>query len=104
MKLTKYRAKVQEIFNSKSSNSQEFEKDKLDFNNYMEIMWELKLYPLKISKKVLRFTYLFEKSHEYGINVENLGNLFIVLGIYCGKSQNHLASMKEAIEIITGFH
>lgn len=104
MKLTKYKSKVSEIFNNKANKNEDTEKDKLDFDNYMEIMWELKLYPLKISKRVLRFTYLFEKSHEYGINVENLGNLFIVLGIYCGKNENNLANMKEAIEVITGFH
>ena len=50
-------------------------------------MWETKFYPLKVDKKVLRFTYLYEKSFEYGINVENLTNLFIILGVYCGPTK-----------------
>ena len=66
-------------------------------------MWETKFYPLKVDKKVLRFTYLYEKSFEYGIDVENLKNLFIILGVYCGQSKSELNNMKWAIEFVTGF-
>ena len=59
IKLTKYRAVVEQIFSKKAEMKTGQFRNLLNFNEYLEIMWETKFYPLKVDKKVLRFTYLY---------------------------------------------
>lgn len=46
--------------------------------------WEVKLFPIKVSKKALRFIYLYCISNENGLTYEDFRDLIFVTGLKFG--------------------
>ena len=47
----------------------------------VEVMWALKIYPFMISKKKLRFFYLYTQSEETGITIDNLIEIYLCVAV-----------------------
>ena len=44
-------------------------------------MWTLKIYPFMISKKKLRFFYLYSQKEETGITIDSLIEVYLCIAI-----------------------
>lgn len=52
-----------------------------NFDEMVEVMWALKIYPFMISKKKLRFFYLYTQSEETGITIDNLIEIYLCVAV-----------------------
>ena len=52
-----------------------------NFDEMVEVMWLLKIYPFMISKKKLRFFYLYKQNDESGIEFEDIADIYIFIAL-----------------------
>ena len=64
-------------------------------------MWTLKIYPFMISKKKLRFFYLYSQSEETGITLDNL--IEIYLCIAASREGNVEDNIKDIVKKVVDY-
>lgn len=47
----------------------------------VEVMWILKIYPFMISKKKLRFFYLYSQSGETGVSINDIVDIYVYIAL-----------------------
>ena len=52
-----------------------------NFDQMVEIMWMLRIYPFMISKKKLRFFYLYTKSSHVGISINDIADIYMYVAL-----------------------
>jgi hypothetical protein len=87
LKIMKFEKKVRGLFESRKGKwkrSNDLSSQLFHFDDVLEITWQLGLFPFKISKKHLRFNFLYCRSYENGLTVDDFSDLLLVTAIKFG--------------------
>lgn len=71
------------------------------FDQMVEVMWMLKIYPFMISKKKLRFFYLYTQSEEVGISISDIADIYIYIAL--SKEGSVEDNVREIVAIVADF-
>jgi hypothetical protein len=47
----------------------------------VEVMWSLKIYPFMVSKKQLRFFYLYSQCQKIGVSIGDIADIYIYIAL-----------------------
>jgi hypothetical protein len=105
LKAVKFEKKVQGLFEGlvakKKAEREQLSSLLMTFDDVLEITWQVKLFPLKISKKELRFNYLYCRSNENGLNAADLSDLLLVTGLKFGPHPTPELNLKWLAHYVT---
>jgi hypothetical protein len=67
----------------------------------VEVMWLVRIYPFMISKKKLRFFYLYSQSKETGLTIEQITDIYVCIAI--SREGDWQDNLREIVEIVLNF-
>lgn len=60
----------------------EFTTSLTSFDELIDILWSLKIYPSLVSKNRIRFYFLYEQNSECGVTLKSLGDIIILIALH----------------------
>jgi hypothetical protein len=51
------------------------------FDQMVEVMWMLRIYPFMVSKKQLRFFYLYSQCYQVGVGIDDIVDIYIYIAL-----------------------
>lgn len=64
-------------------------------------MWTLKIYPFMVSKKQLRFFFLYSQCQQIGVSITDIADIYIYIAL--AKDGPPDENIKDIIRIVTTF-
>lgn len=99
LKVRKFKEKLEIIYTTfipgKENNSL------FNFDEMVEAMWMLKIYPFLVNKKKLRFFYLYCQNKETGISIDLIADIYICIAL--SREGNLEENVKEIVDMVINF-
>lgn len=84
LKISKFDERAKRIFEYHLKKNSRHSSTLLDFTAIIEVSFEIKLFPLVVNKKSLRFMYLYCRSQEEGVRLSEFMDIWLLCAlIHC---------------------